>query len=191
MDILISCDVGAVMEMLFVCQQEERSWNWLTEVLTPFWEPISCLVSVVVHCIRATSFHCTWLSGNCLGLPDLFLKIVTKTNQNSHPLRSEWHQQRFRWRWWSQRRSRGLQSSPAHRKQTKTIKKQSCAAMFGLGNGYLTAVKFTFALKAMSLRIISTVNRTVKIRFSMSESLVTWSDWLQCWWWENYAKLCY
>lgn len=32
----------------------------------------------------------------------------------------------------------------------------------------------------MSLRIISTVKSTVKIRFSMSESLVTWPDWLQC-----------
>lgn len=62
--------------------------------------------------------------------------------------------------------------------------------MFGMGNNSLTAVKFTFALKAMSLRIISTVNRTVKIRFNMSESLVTWSDWLQCWWWENYPELC-
>lgn len=39
---------------------------------------------------------------------------------------------------------------------------------------------FTRALKAMSLSIISTVKSTVKIKFSVSDSLVTWSDWLQC-----------
>lgn len=38
----------------------------------------------------------------------------------------------------------------------------------------------TLALKAMSLRIISTVKSTVKIRFRLSDSLVTCSDWLQC-----------
>lgn len=38
----------------------------------------------------------------------------------------------------------------------------------------------TLALKAMSFRIISTVKSTVKIRFRVSDSLVTWSDWLQC-----------
>ncbi|TNN56953.1 hypothetical protein EYF80_032851 [Liparis tanakae] len=32
----------------------------------------------------------------------------------------------------------------------------------------------------MSLRIISTVKSTVKITFRVSDSLVTWLDWLQC-----------
>lgn len=35
---------------------------------------------------------------------------------------------------------------------------------------------FTRALKAMSLRIISTVKSTVKIKLRMSDSFVTWSD---------------
>ena len=38
----------------------------------------------------------------------------------------------------------------------------------------------TLALKARSLRIISPVKSTVKMRLRVEDSLVMWSDWLQC-----------
>lgn len=38
----------------------------------------------------------------------------------------------------------------------------------------------TFALKAMSLTIISMVKRTVKMTFRVFDSLVMYSDWSQC-----------
>lgn len=63
-------------------------------------------------------------------------------------------------------------------------KREIIAATAGLQNKSITICHqrliFTFALKAISLRIISTVKSTVKIKFTVSESLVTWSDWLQC-----------
>ena len=42
------------------------------------------------------------------------------------------------------------------------------------------AAIFTFALKAISFTTISNVKRTVKMMFRVSDSFVTWSDWLQC-----------
>lgn len=40
--------------------------------------------------------------------------------------------------------------------------------------------ELTLALNAPSFKIISTVNRTVKILFSVSDRSVMCSDWLQC-----------
>lgn len=88
-------------------------------------------------------------------------------------------QQYYRPRWWNQTHSKGLQSNPVswHTHKIPTISSNKAHPLTFIS---YRGSRSTFALNAMSLTIISPVNRTVKMRLRVSESLVIWSDWLQC-----------
>lgn len=162
-------------------------WNWYLLCTNA---DIDCLLWSVLHVSLNTGLKykpllvAIW---NALAFVEAFTKHINHCDNIFTYLRSlkllsyshqpHWgpRQRYYRPRWWNQTHSMGLQSNPVWRH--KICHKIEHIFLFTVSYwGNMS----TFALNAMSLTIISPVNRTVKMRLRVSESLVIWSDWLQC-----------
>ncbi len=169
------------------------SWSWWNRYLLCTNADIDCLLWSVLHVSLNTGLKYKPLL-DTIWNAFAFVETLTKRINHSDNIftyiwslkllsyshQPHWgpRQQHYRPRWRNQTHSKGLQSNPVswHTQNTNNVIKHStCSYTVSYWGS-----RSTFALNAMSLTTISTVNRTVKMRLRVSESLVIWSDWLQC-----------